>query len=163
MSRRCSVKKRSVVPDRKYESTVVSKFINCVMQNGKKSAAQSLVYKAIDSLEKEMKLPGFDVFNKALENVLPSVEMRSVRAGGVNYRIPVPIKTQRAQFIAMRWFVAEIRKRKGASFDQKMKMELVDAYSKRGGAFKRYEENNKMAESGRAFSHFRFFGNRNRS
>jgi small subunit ribosomal protein S7 len=157
MSRKCAATKRAISPDRKYGSQVVAKFINCVMQNGKKSVAEDLVYKAFDALEKEKRAPALEVFNSALENILPAVEMRSLRAGGVNYRIPVPIKTQRAQFIAMNWLIREMRKRTGASFDKKMFAELCDAHAKRGGAFKRYEENLKMAESGRAFSHFRFF------
>lgn len=159
MSRRCAIKKREVAPDRKYNSQLLSKFINYVMKNGKKSDAERIVYKALDELEKEMNAPGLNIFTEALENVQPSVEMRSLRAGGVNYRIPVPVKS-RGPYLGISWILSEARKKTGVPVYKKIALELADAHAKRGGAFKKYEENLKMAESGRAFSHFRFFNNR---
>ncbi|AHX11585.1 ribosomal protein S7 [Neorickettsia helminthoeca str. Oregon] len=157
MSRRNAAKKREIPADRKYNSQVVAKFMNYVMKRGKKSLAEKIVYGALERVERQLNVPAIEVLNDALANISPAVELRSFRAGGVNYRIPIPIKGERSRFIALGWIISEASKRKGMASEEKLALELLDVHASRGGAFRKFEENTKMAESGRAFSHFRFF------
>lgn len=161
MSRRNAAKKREVPADRKYNSKVVTKLMNHVMKGGKRAIAEKIVYGALEKAERELNVPAMDILAGVLGNISPAVELRSFRGGGVNYRIPVPIKEERSRFIAFGWLLSEARKRKGMSSIEKVALELLDAHAGRGGAFRKFEENGKMAESGRAFSHFRFFNTGN--
>jgi small subunit ribosomal protein S7 len=162
MSRRRQAKKREIQPDRKYNSVVISKLINYVMKSGKKSVAEKLIYEALEKAEYEIKTPGLDVFNEALTNIAPTVELRSCRVGGVNYQVPVPIKGVRSNAIGIKWLIEAAMKRKGISAKERLYLEIMDARAKRGTAYKKCEDNYKMAESNRAFAHFRFFGSDNR-
>lgn len=162
MSRRRTAKVRKIQPDRKYKSEIISKSINYVMKNGKKAVAEKMFYKALEKAEHEMKLSGLDIFNEALTNVAPTVELRSCRVGGVNYQVPVPIKGARSNAIGIKWLIDAAMKRKGMCFQERLYLEIMDARAKRGAAYKKCEDNYKMAESNRAFAHFRFFGSDNR-
>lgn len=161
MSRRHRAKIRTLLPDQRYNSVLITKFINLVMKGGKKSTARGIVYSASARAERELNISGLDVFVEALNNVSPNVELRSHRIGGVNYQIPTPIKWARSLAIGMRWVLADARKRGGALADS-LYYAVVDAYRKTGAAVKRCEDNYKMAEANKAFVHFRFFGNKNR-
>jgi small subunit ribosomal protein S7 len=162
MARRHVVAKRIVLPDPKFGDPVVSKFMNCMMINGKKSAAEKAFYGAIDIIE--AKGPqglgtfknGVELFHAALENTRPLLEVKSRRVGGSNYQVPVEVRPERRQALAIRWLIEFSRERSGRSMREKLAAELVDAANKRGGAIKRREDVHKMAEANKAFAHFRW-------
>ncbi len=155
MSRGKSKTKRRLIDlDPKYQSLVITKLINYTMEGGKKSISKRNVYIALEKLEKMAKVPAQDAFNKALENVMPSIEVRSRRIGGANYQVPVEINERRRQTLALRWIINFARARKGVPMADKLANELMDAYKNQGSAIKKKEDTHKMAEANRAFAHF---------
>lgn len=155
MSRRNRAKKREISPDYKYNEVLLCKFINCVMLKGKKFIAEKIVYGALDKISKTGN-EGISVFNMAIDNVRPSVEVKSRRVGGANYQIPVSVSADRANALAMRWIINFARARKGSCMIDNLTNELMDAYSKKGSAVKQKENTFRMAEANKAFSYFRF-------
>ncbi|WP_088414863.1 30S ribosomal protein S7 [Wolbachia endosymbiont of Wuchereria bancrofti] len=159
MARRNKARKRKISPDSRYDSVLLMRFINVIMKYGKKSVAEKIVYNALSSAEKEVNERGVSIFETAVENVTPSVEVRSRRIGGATYQVPVEVKKDRAVSLALRWIVksaSATRKKSGKEFFKCLCSEILDAYNKRGGAFKMCEEKYKMAEANKAFSHLRF-------
>ena len=155
--RRRAAPKRKIIPDSKYESELVAKFMNQLMVDGKKSIAESIVYGAFEQLEKDNKDEDLvDVFRKILDKVAPVVEVRSRRIGGATYQVPVEVRAKRRTALAMRWLVDAARKRNEKSMDQRLAGELSDAAVGKGAAVKKKEDVHKMAEANKAFSHFRF-------
>jgi len=146
---------RPVEPDRIYNNTAVSKLINRVMQDGKKQTAERLVYKGLQKAATQLKVQNpLEVFEQAMKNIQPHLETRSRRVGGANYQIPFEVKGQRQQHLAIMWFVAAARERKGMSMEDRIAAELVEAYNSSGVAVKKKEDTHKMAEANRAFAHF---------
>ena len=157
MPRRREVPKRKILPDPKFGSELLAKFINTIMKDGKKSIAEKIVYGALDTVaEKKKETDSMDVLNEALENVRPAVEVKSRRVGGATYQVPVEVRASRQNALAMRWLVEAARKRGEKSMAQKLAGELLDAYEKRGTAVKKREDTHKMAEANKAFAHFRW-------
>ena len=156
MSRRHVAAKRQILPDPKYGDKVLAKFINMVMSHGKKAVAEKIVYGALDTVQSKGHESAVDVFKQALENVEPRVEVKSRRVGGATYQVPVEVKSKRAQALAIRWLIDSARKRKDKHMSDKIFNELYDAYEKKGAAVKKKEDVHKMAESNKAFAHFRW-------
>ena len=156
MSRRHSAEKREVIPDPKFGDLVVTKFMNSLMNDGKKSAAESIVYGAFDIVQTKLRQDPIAVFHQALDNVRPSVEVRSRRVGGATYQVPVEVRTDRQQALAIRWLIESARKRGENSMPRKLAGELLDASENRGGAIKKREETHRMAEANKAFAHYRW-------
>ena len=155
--RRSAAPKRKIIPDSKYESELVAKFMNQLMVDGKKSIAEKIVYGAFDELEKSVqKESPVDVFKKVLDQVAPVVEVRSRRIGGATYQVPVEVRAKRRTALAMRWLVEAARKRKEKSMPARLAAELKEAMDGKGAAVKKKEDMHKMAEANKAFSHFRF-------
>jgi small subunit ribosomal protein S7 len=156
MSRRHAAQKREVIPDPKFNDLVVTKFMNAVMEDGKKSVAERMVYGAFDKMEQKAKANPLDLFRQALENVMPAVEVRSRRVGGATYQVPVEVRNERRQALAIRWLIAAARARNESTVFDKLSGELLDAANNRGTAVKKREDTHKMAEANRAFSHYRW-------
>jgi small subunit ribosomal protein S7 len=156
MPRRREVPKREITPDPKYRSETVAKFINVVMRSGKKSAAEKIVYGALSTMAERAKKDPIDMFNQALSNVRPMVEVKSRRVGGATYQVPVEVRSGRQTALAMRWVVDAARERSGKSMAARMADELMDAAEKRGNAVKKREDVHRMAEANKAFSHYRW-------
>ena len=157
MSRRRRADKREILPDSKFSDRVLTKFVNVIMVDGKKSLAESIVYKALEIASNKLKSKSqIDLFKNALNNVKPGIEVRSRRVGGATYQVPVEIRSERAQALAIRWLVESARKRKDKHMSDKIFNELYDAYEKKGAAVKKREDVHKMAESNKAFAHFRW-------
>ena len=157
MARRNAAVKKPVLPDPIYKSKTVTKLINQVMRNRKKSLAQSIVYDAFDIIKEKMGLEPLDVFNKALENVKPVLETKSRRVGGANYQVPVEIRPERRQTLAIRWMVTFARKRSAErNMFEKLAGEIMDAYNETGASIKRRDELHRMAEANKAFAHYRW-------
>ncbi len=156
MPRRREVPKRPVTPDPKYKSETVAKFINVVMRRGQKSTAERIVYGALDTLTERGKSDPVSVFNQALDNVRPMVEVKSRRVGGATYQVPVEVRQKRQVALAMRWVVEAARTRSGKSMGTRLADELLDASEKRGNAVKKREDVHRMAEANKAFSHYRW-------
>ena len=156
MSRRHSAEKRLVLPDAKFGDIVLTKFMNSLMLHGKKSTAESIVYGALDKVEDKLKKSSVDIFHEALENIKPSIEVRSRRVGGATYQVPVEVKSNRSQALALRWILSASRKRKNKTMSEKLFYELMDASQNKGSAVKKREDTHKMAESNKAFAHFRW-------
>lgn len=154
MSRRRTAKKRDIKPDAKYNSVLLSKFINYVMRDGEKSIAEKVVYGALDKIEKSHKTDPFEVFQKCMNNVKPSVEVKSVRVGGTNYQVPSPVNQRRGYNLATRWVVGAAKMRSGRAMIEKLSEELFEAANNRGSSIKKREDTHKMAEANKAFSHF---------
>ncbi len=146
--------KRKILPDPKYASTVVAKFINNVMERGKKSVAQAIVYQAFQTLEDKTKKPAIDVFNEAMKNVSPLLEVKSKRVGGANYQIPVQVRAERRNQLAFRWILTAARAKKGKPMAEKLAAELLAAAENTGDAVKKKADVQRMAEANRAFAHF---------
>jgi small subunit ribosomal protein S7 len=147
-------KKTIILPDSKFNSTTITKFTNRIMESGKKSIAQTIVYDALEIAAKETKRDQLDVFNMAINNVAPSVEVRGRRIGGANYQIPVEVREPRRTALAMRWIIAAAKERKGEAMAKKLSRELVDALNNTGAAVKKKIDTHKMAEANKAFAHF---------
>lgn len=156
MPRRAGVPKRDVLPDPKFNSKVVTKLINQVMYDGKKSTAEGIVYGAFDIVEKKLNQPAIDVFTKALENVMPAVEEKARRVGGSTYQVPLDIRADRRQTLGIRWMTLYARKRGEKKMDERLAGEIMDAFNSTGGAFKKKEETHRMAEANKAFAHYRW-------
>lgn len=156
MSRRRAAVKREVLPDPKFGSVVVTKFINTAMYEGKKSVAEKILYEAFDLIQKKSGKPGLEVFEEALSNVSPSVELKSRRVGGATYQVPVEVRHDRGQALAIRWIILNSRKRSEKTMISKLAGELLDAFNGRGGAVKKRDETHKMAEANKAFAHYRW-------
>jgi small subunit ribosomal protein S7 len=156
MSRRHSAEKREIIPDPKFHDVIVTKFMNSVMYEGKKSTAERIVYGAFDIIEAKMKSDPLAVFKSALENVAPAIEVRSRRVGGATYQVPVEVRAERRQALAIRWLIAAARGRNDKTMVERLSSELMDAASNRGNAVKKREDTHRMAEANRAFSHYRW-------
>ncbi len=156
MSRRRVVAKRSLIPDPRFGSVVLTKFMNMIMISGKKSVAESIIYGALDVIEKKGNATPLEVLNKALENVQPRVEVKSRRVGGATYQVPVEVRPARRVALAMRWLIDASHKRNERSMSAKLAGELLDANDNRGAAVKKREDTHKMAEANKAFSHYRW-------
>ncbi len=156
MPRRSSPDKRVVVPDLKYDNVHVSMFVNRLMRNGKKSVAQSVLYDSFDLIESRANRPPLEVFEQALNNVRPSIEVKARRVGGSTYQVPIPVDGQRQISLAMRWLLSAARGRSGRSMAEKLANEFMDAASNQGAAIIMKDDTHRMAEANRAFSHFRF-------
>jgi small subunit ribosomal protein S7 len=156
MSRRHRAEKREVVPDPKFANMVVSKFMNSIMHAGKKSVAESIVYGALDIIEDKTKQSPVTVFEQALENVMPTIEVRSRRVGGATYQVPVEVRTDRRQALGIRWLITAARDRNEKTMTERLSAELLDASNNRGNAVKKREDTHRMAEANRAFAHYRW-------
>ena len=157
MSRKGNTPQRSVLPDPKHGSETIARFINMVMQSGKKSVAEKIVYGAMDVItEKNSSANAIELVQKALDNVAPAVEVKSRRVGGATYQVPVEVRSSRKMALAMRWLIDSARKRGENTMPKKLAAELIDASENRGGAIKKREETHRMAEANKAFSHYRW-------
>jgi len=156
MSRRHRAEKRDVIPDPKFGDIVVSKFMNSLMEDGKKSVAESIVYGAFDIVETKTKQDPITVFHNALDNIRPAVEVRSRRVGGATYQVPVEVRADRQQALAIRWLIESARKRGENTMRERLSGELMDAMNGRGQAVKKREDTHRMADANRAFSHYRW-------
>jgi small subunit ribosomal protein S7 len=157
MSRRRRADKREIIPDTKFNDKVLSKFINIVMYDGKKSKSEKIVYDALDIASKKLKISKpIDLFKTALNNVKPGIEVRSRRVGGATYQVPVEVRNERAQALAIRWIVDASRKRNEKSMVDRLAQELADAHENKGTSIKKREDTHKMAEANRAFAHYRW-------
>ena len=157
MSRRRAAEKRNIFPDPKYNNVVLSKFINIMMLDGNKSLAEKIVYKALEKASNVVKnKEPIDVFIQALNNVKPGIEVRSRRVGGATYQVPVEVRSERAQALAIRWIVGASRKRNEKTIIDRLSSELLDAHENKGNSVKKREDTHKMAEANRAFSHYRW-------
>ena len=156
MSRRHSAEKREIIPDAKFGDQVISKFMNSVMHAGKKSVAEGIVYGALDQVERRARQDPVGIFHQALENVMPQIEVRSRRVGGATYQVPVEVRVERRQALAIRWLIAAARARNERTMVERLSGELLDASNNRGNAVKKREDTHRMAEANRAFSHYRW-------
>jgi small subunit ribosomal protein S7 len=156
MSRRRKAEKREVLPDPKFKDVVVSKFMSCLMYDGKRSIAEKIVYGAFDQISSKTGNGPVKIFHDALENVKPNLEVRSRRVGGATYQVPVEVRAERAQALAIRWLIDSSRKRGENTMVDRLSGELMDAANNRGNAVKKREDTHKMAEANRAFSHYRW-------
>lgn len=156
MSRRHAAEKREVLPDAKYGDRVLTKFMNNLMIDGKKSVAEHIVYSALERVEIRLKRSPIDAFREALDNVKPSVEVRSRRVGGATYQVPVEVRPERREALAIRWLIIAARKRNENTMEERLAGELTDAVNSRGTAVKKREDTHKMADANKAFSHYRW-------
>jgi small subunit ribosomal protein S7 len=156
MPRRREVSKRAISPDPKFSSILVAKFVNGLMRKGKKDLARRIFYEAMDIVERRAKEEPIKVFEQAMENVKPVVEVRSRRVGGATYQVPVEVRTERKRALAIRWLVGFATKRGEKTMAQRLAAELIDAYNKRGSTFKKKEDTHRMAEANKAFAHYRW-------
>jgi small subunit ribosomal protein S7 len=156
MSRRHKAERREVNPDPKFNDLVVSKFMNSIMKEGKKSVAERIVYGALDRMQSRAKSDPIQLFHAALDNVMPAVEVRSRRVGGATYQVPVEVRNERRQALAIRWLITAARVRNENTMEERLSGELLDAANNRGTAVKKREDTHKMAEANRAFSHYRW-------
>jgi small subunit ribosomal protein S7 len=156
MSRRRAADRREIVPDAKFGDRVVAKFMSCLMYDGKKSTAEGIVYGALDRIQKRSGQDPMRVFHDALANVKPALEVRSRRVGGATYQVPVEVRPDRAQALALRWIIDSARKRSENTMTDRLSGELLDAFNNRGTAVKKREDTHRMAEANKAFSHYRW-------
>ena len=156
MSRRHRAVKRVIFPDPKYHDETVTKFMNYLMYDGKKSAAEKILYGAFDNITKKAKSDPLNVFKEALENVKPAIEVRSRRVGGATYQVPVEVRPNRSLALAIRWIITAARSRGEKTMGERLSNELLDAFNRRGSAMKKREDTHKMAEANKAFSHYRW-------
>ena len=156
MSRRHSAVKREVLPDAKYGNTVLTKFMNNLMLDGRKSAAERIVYGALARVETKLQRAPIEVFEEALDNIKPAVEVRSRRVGGATYQVPVEVRVERREALAIRWLIKASRTRNENTMEERLAAELMDAINSRGSAVKKREDTHKMADANKAFSHYRW-------
>ena len=156
MSRRHSAEKREINPDPKYGNLVVSKFMNALMYDGKKSVAEGILYGAFDIIETKTKGNAVEIFAQAVGNIKPQIEVRSRRVGGATYQVPVEVRTTRRQALGIRWIISAARERNEKTMTERLSAELLDASNSRGNAVKKREDTHRMAEANRAFSHYRW-------
>jgi small subunit ribosomal protein S7 len=157
MPRKGPVPKRVVLPDPVYDSELVARFINRMMKGGKKAVAESVFYKAMELIEQKTGKPALEVFEQAIENVAPQVEVRPRRVGGQTYQVPMEVRAERRRSLAIRWIVTSLqRKKSGRPAHERLAQEIIDAYNKTGNAYKKREDTHRMAEANRAFAHYRW-------
>jgi small subunit ribosomal protein S7 len=156
MSRRHQAEKREILPDPKFGNVIVSKFMNSIMHQGKKSVAENILYGALEIIEGKTKQDPLGVFQQALDNVMPSIEVRSRRVGGATYQVPVEVRSTRRQALGIRWIIAAARDRNEKTMTERLSAELLDASNNKGNAVKKREDTHRMAEANRAFSHYRW-------
>ena len=156
MSRKRKAPKKISIVDPRYKSTIIPKLINSIMYDGKKTVAEKIIYDAIDKIKSKSKDEPITIFNEAINNIRPTVEVKSRRVGGATYQVPVEVKSKRAQALALRWLVEASRKRKDKNMSDKIFNEIYDAYQNKGSAIKKKEDTHRMAESNKAFAHFRW-------
>ena len=156
MSRRRKAVKRPIMPDPKFKDLIISKFTSCIMYDGKKSTAEKIVYGALDFIKEKTKSDPLALFHEALNNVKPSLEVRSRRVGGATYQVPMEVRPRRAQTLAMKWIVDSAIKRNEKTMRERVANEIFEAFNNKGNSVKKREETHKMAEANRAFSHFRW-------
>ena len=156
MSRKKRAPKKIPITDPKYKSTIIPKLINSIMYDGKKTVAEKIIYEAIDKIKSKSKEEPLAIFNEAINNIKPTVEVRGRRVGGATYQVPQEVKTKRSQTLALRWLLEASRKRKNKTMSDKLFNELMDASQKKGSAIKKREDTHKMAESNKAFAHYRW-------
>lgn len=156
MSRRHAAEKREILPDAKYGDRVLTKFMNNLMFHGKKSVAESIVYGAMERVETKLRKEPIEVFHEALDNIKPAVEVRSRRVGGATYQVPVEVRPERREALAIRWLIDASRKRNENTMEERLAGELMDAVQSRGSAVKKREDTHKMADANKAFSHYRW-------
>ena len=156
MARRRQAEKRTITPDPRFGSSELSRFINRVMLKGKKTVAQRIVYGALDIAESESRRPGLEVFQQAVRNAMPQVQVRSRRVGGTTYQVPTDVRPERQEALAMTWIVASARDKSGSSMETRLAQEIVEASRSQGNAVRRKEEMHRMAEANRAFAHYRW-------
>jgi small subunit ribosomal protein S7 len=156
MSRKNRAPKKIFYPDAKYGSLTVAKFINFVMYDGKKTAAEKIIYTALDNIKDKTKLDPLKVFTDAINNIRPNLEVMSRRVGGATYQVPVEVKSKRSETLALRWLLEASRKRKNKTMSEKLFSEVMDASQRKGAAIKKREDTHKMAESNKAFAHYRW-------
>jgi len=156
MSRKKKAPIRNFLPDPKFNSTIIPKLINSLMYDGRKTTAERIIYEAIDKLKSKSKEEPIKIFNEAISNIRPTVEVRSRRVGGATYQVPVEVRSKRAQALAIRWLISASRKRKDKLMSDKIFNEIYDAYQNKGSAIKKKEDIHRMAESNKAFAHFRW-------
>ena len=156
MARRRRAEKRKITPDSKYHNIELSQFINKVMHNGKKTVSQRIVYKALEQASEEARRPGIEVFEMAIRNTMPMVEVKSRRVGGATYQVPTEVRPERRLALAMRWIIAAARARSGRPMSERLSAELLEASRGQGAAVKRREDLYRMAEANRAFAHYRW-------
>ncbi len=154
--RRRAAEKRDVLPDPKFNDLVVTKFINCLMEDGKKSVAEAIFYSALDRMQKRTSRDPLELFHEAVENVKPTLEVKSRRVGGATYQVPIEVRPDRRQALALRWIIGTAKKRAEKTMTDRLANELMDAAQGRGAAFKKREDTLRMAEANRAFSHYRW-------
>ena len=156
MSRKRRAPKKKIIVDPKYKSTIIPKLINSIMYDGKKNTAEKIIYDAMEKIKTKSKDEPINIFNEAINNIRPTVEVRSRRVGGATYQVPVEVKANRSQALAIRWLIDASRKRKDKKMADKIFNEIYDAYQSRGSAIKKKEDTHKMAKSNKAFAHFRW-------
>lgn len=156
MPRRGKIKKKTLKPDPSYSSTLISKFVNTVMVEGKKSVAEKIIYESMEQVKKKAKDDPLKMFEKAVENTRPMLETKSRRVGGATYQVPIEVPLNRSTSLAVRWLIRYSRDRGGRSMVEKLSAEIIDAVNNRGGAIKKKEDTHKMAEANRAFAHYRW-------
>ena len=156
MPRRGNVPKREILPDPMYNSVLVTKLVNSIMLDGKKGVAQKVVYSAFDMIKDKTGNEPLDVFNQAMENIMPSLETKSRRVGGATYQVPCEVRADRRQALAIRWIIAAAQKRSETTMTERLANELLDAFANKGSAVKKREDTHKMAEANKAFSHYKF-------
>ena len=156
MSRKKQAPKRIFYPDPKYKSLTLAKFINFVMYDGRKDTAEKIIYSTLNKIKEKTKNDPIKIFNEAIENIRPNLEVRSRRVGGATYQVPVEVRTKRSQTLALRWLLEATRKRKNKTMSDKLFNELMDASQKKGAAIKKREDTHRMAESNKAFAHYRW-------
>jgi len=156
MSRKGPARKRELLPDPVFHDRIVTQFINCMQQDGKKSIAESVFYGAVETVEGRLRESGLDMFKRALDNVKPAVEVRSRRVGGATYQVPVEVRNTRQTALAIRWLISHARSRPERTMRDRLAGELIDAANNRGGAVKKREDTHRMAEANKAFAHYRW-------
>jgi small subunit ribosomal protein S7 len=156
MSRRHRAERRDIIPDPKFGDVILTKFMNSIMKEGKKSAAETIVYGALETVEQKTKQNPIELFHQALQNVMPALEVRSRRVGGATYQVPVEVRNDRRQALAIRWIIASARGRNENTMVERLSGELLDAANNRGNAVKKREDTHRMADANRAFSHYRW-------
>ena len=156
MSRRKKKNKRDIELDARYKDRIISKFVNVIMLDGKKTRAEKIIYTILDKISKEKKIDAIKFFHDVLNNVKPRVEVRSRRVGGATYQVPMEVKVDRSQALAIRWIIDAARRRGGKNMEMKLYQEFLDAHQNKGGAVKKREDTHKMADANKAFAHFRW-------
>ena len=156
MPRKGHVRKRETVPDTRFGNTAVAKFISSLMKGGKKSVAERILYTALDNAAEKLGTEPFEVFEKAMSNVAPQIEVRPRRVGGATYQVPVEVPPERGQLLSIRWIISYARSKKGMPMSERLMRELMDAYKNEGSSIKKREDTHRMAEANRAFAHYRW-------